>query len=252
MNRLGQTVIALGFAIPALADDTVNFAANWTVSGTASTIHEIRGTEGRQNPLRRKLEKPFTGDELFVRFRIRYDAATIDQPPDDEGEFFVLWLDSVEGNNGSTHSGGVPNLGIHVKEGKANHFMARFASSLESYGPEIEGDREFLIIGRLRKTAPGSDQPFDFLELWIDPKPDALSKPAASRRGVRGITSVEWIGFSTGGKTEQEDRIQVRDLALATSWEAILAKPGALKLTAIEIPDPRPFSRQRLQPRTKK
>lgn len=245
-SRLTASFLLLPFVFAppenrASEDQGLLRTAPWVRSdaGTTSVIHEIHGSGDRQNPLRRQLETPFTGDELFVRYRIRYDAASLDCPPDDEGEFFVLWLDAVEGGPGSTHSGGIPNLGIHVKEGRANHFMARFASTLESYGPALEGDREYLVVGRLKKTRPGKREPFDQLDLWIDPKPGSLSKPDASRRGVRCLSQVSWVGFSTGLKTEPEDRIQVRDLALATRWEAILGEVAPdLSTRALTIPAP--------------
>src|SRR6056297_3790766 len=65
----------------------------WVQNGFAETRYVISGTESRNNPLRRKLIPPRADDELFVRFRLRYEADSIDRPPEDEGEFFVLWLD---------------------------------------------------------------------------------------------------------------------------------------------------------------
>ena len=46
----------------------------------AETVQIIRGTGDRNNPIRRALAKPFAGDTLFVRFRLRYDASTIASP----------------------------------------------------------------------------------------------------------------------------------------------------------------------------
>src|SRR5690606_33377527 len=102
----------------------------WRQNGFAVARFEINGTEGRNNPLRRALQTPFAGEELFVRYRLRYDAATIDTPGEDEGEFFVLWLDESEGSDASTHSGGVPNVGLHVS-GEENRFMVRYAAGGE-------------------------------------------------------------------------------------------------------------------------
>ena len=70
---------------------------HWHRNGLASPQFVINGTESRSNPLKRKLKRPFDGDELFVRYRMRYDAESIDLPGEDEGEFFVLWLDDRDG-----------------------------------------------------------------------------------------------------------------------------------------------------------
>jgi len=202
----------------------------------ARPFFEIRGTEERQNPVRRALAKPHSGDTLFVRFRLRYAADTVDAPPDDEGEFVVLWLDRIEGNDASNHSGGVPNIGIHVDGEGANRFMVRYAPHGEAFGPKLEGDRDATVVARIAKSASGSEQPFDELSLWIDPEPDSLDEPDAVARNAKALSTVRWVGFSTGRKTEPEDRILVGDLRLADSWEGILGAPAPPELT--EIPPP--------------
>lgn len=108
----------------------------WRQNGFAIRRFEIGGTGGRNNPLRHPLKEPSSADELFVRYRLRYDAASIDIPENGNGEFFVLWLDQSEGGDGSTH-GDVPNVGLHVAEGR-NRFMIRFHSRRESFGPAVE------------------------------------------------------------------------------------------------------------------
>jgi hypothetical protein len=224
----------------------------WAKAGDGSVAASfvIRGSETRGNPLRQELAEPFEGDALYVRYRLRYDAATLDVPPEDEGEFFVLWLDAIEGGDAAAHSGGVPNIGVHVKDGKANHLMARFTSggANEAYGPELVGDREYLLVARLSKSQPGQGAPFDQLDLWVDPKVEKADveapKPDVSVSYSRSISSVNWIGFATGVKTEAEDRIQVSDVALATDWGSITGVAGAgepastvKELTLKEIPD---------------
>ncbi len=207
------------FASLQAADASLPFAGEWKRNGLAAARFTIEGTGGRSNPLRRKLARPFAGEELFVRFRLRYDAQSID-----DSEFFVLWLDEAEGGESATHSGGVPNLGIHVSEGE-NRFMARYQPHAERYGPVLAGDRDFLLLGRLWKSEPGEGTPFDRLDFWVDPKPGAEFSPDASVSNAKAISAVGWIGFSTGGKTEPGDRIDVWDVELATTWEGILGLP---------------------------
>ena len=208
-------------------------------TGNTSVIHEFSGSGSRQNPFRQALATPFEGDTLFVRFWIRYGGTSIDVPPKGDGEFFVFWLDANDGGERATHSGGVPNLGIHVKEGKANHFMARFTSGQdsESFAVPLVGDRDTLLVGRLSKSMPGIDQPFDKLDLWVDPRPDELGAPHATSASKNGkVSRVNWIGFSTGGKTEPEDIIQVRDLLLTTRWESVFSKSSAQSVTKVHRP----------------
>jgi hypothetical protein len=209
---------------PAAADDQLLGNSTWKRNGFATQRFDVQGTGGRNNPLRRKLTAAFSGDELFVRFRIRYDAATIDSPPEDSGEFLVLWLDDAEGSDGSTHSAGVPNAGIHVS-GNDNRFMVRYGPSAERFGRKLEGDRDFLVIARLGKSVSGSQEPFDQLSLWVDPGAAAEFQPDASTSSRKSITAVNWIGFSTGAKTEIDDRIELWDIGLARSWQQILGLP---------------------------
>ncbi|WP_197443606.1 PSD1 and planctomycete cytochrome C domain-containing protein [Maioricimonas rarisocia] len=187
---------------------------------------EIQGTESRNNPLRRQLDEPYSGDELFVRYRLRYDARTIDLPTEDEGEFFVLWLDISEGSDASSHSQHVPNIGIHV-DGDVNRFMVRYVSSAEAFGPPLEGDRDVLVVARLSKTTSGRQEPFDRLDLWIDPNPKDRPEPDAAVTSRRALHVVEWIGFSTGLKTEIDDRIEVWDIDVSGTWEELFGLPPA-------------------------
>ncbi|MEO1970397.1 MAG: hypothetical protein ABGX07_02520 [Pirellulaceae bacterium] len=50
--------------------------------------YQISGTEDRNNPLLRPLVEPFRGERLFVHFRLRYSAESIDLPSAGDGEFF--------------------------------------------------------------------------------------------------------------------------------------------------------------------
>ena len=222
----------------AAADDPMFAVQSWKLNGLATPRFRIQGTESRNNPLRRHLTTPFSGDELFVRFRVRYQAKSIDTPEQNNGEFFVLWLDADEGNDASTHSNGVPNIGLHVAD-DGNRFMVRYASGGERFGSRLEGDRDFLVVGRLWKSKSGDDKPFDQCDLWVDPQADAEFAPHASVTRQKSISVVHWIGFSTGAKTEIEDLIEVWDIDVATTWRQILGFPPKLKSEVVE-PGPAP------------
>ena len=225
---------------------------NWPpgkVSLSDGRAVEINGTGERNNPLRRSLSQPFTGDEFFVRFLIQYDAESIDTAADGDGEFFVMWLDEVAGNDRSTHSTGVPNIGLHIERpGQGNGrnvFMARIGTNYVATSDiELKGDRTFMVVGRLSKTVPGEGSVFDSLDLWIDPQPDSFDNPHASTLATKSISSVNAIGFATGRKTEPTDRIWIDELILGRTWESVLGlapKPGRKKPSSVpSMPVPLP------------
>lgn len=233
------------FLAPGLLYSAVGpaFSGDWTQSAIAPAAqsYEIRGTKGRNNPIRRELSTPFTGEEFFVRFRMRYDAASIDEPGVGDGEFFIMWLDAEDGGDTAGHNGGIPNFGVHVANGK-NSFMVRFASNAEKHSKALlEGDREFIVVARLWKSKPGEQEPFENLDLWIDPFPGDEFKPAASASSRKSINEVRWIGFATGGKTEHTDRINVSDIRVSDNWRTILGLPPVTVPKPAYEPEPVPI-----------
>ncbi|NND95844.1 MAG: DUF1549 domain-containing protein, partial [Pirellulaceae bacterium] len=223
MYKVASILIAFSLASVCHAVEPM-LSEPWKRDGFATQRFEINGTGTRNNPLRRQLSEPFSGDEIFVRYRIRYDRHSIDTPTENDGEFFVLWMDDSEGNDASTHSAGVPNLGIHVLEDE-NRFMIRFGPGGQKFADKLTGDREYLVVGRLWKSVPGPREAFDQLDLWVDPQNGAEFKPDASTSSAKSIQQVRWIGFSTGAKTESSDKIEVWDIDIAGSWNAILKLP---------------------------
>lgn len=213
---------------PTAAEENLFSNGNWQKDGLVNQRFEINGTKNRNNPLKRRLKKPFRGDNLFVRYRLRYDSSSIDTADKNDGEFFVLWLDEIDGGNANTHSGGVPNLGIHVS-GNKNNFMARYASGGERFADELVGDQDVLLVGRLWKSKAEENAPFDQFDFWVNPKPDEEFSPAGSARSSKAIQKVNWIGFSTGRKTEADDRITVWDISLAETWHEIMGLPAPAK-----------------------
>ncbi|MCA9073230.1 MAG: hypothetical protein KDA84_30110, partial [Planctomycetaceae bacterium] len=89
---------------------------------------QIQGTGSRNNPLRRELGMSFSEKELFVSWELTYRGETKKTSAIDP-EFFVLWLDRLEGSDRATHAANVPNIGVHLadrgpQKGK-NVFMIR-------------------------------------------------------------------------------------------------------------------------------
>lgn len=220
-------------------DDGLRYSLGNRTLGAGGAV-EIRGRDDRDNPLRRRLASPITADELFVRFVLRYDAASIDTASEDEGEFFVLWLDDIDGSDGATHNTNVPNIGLHVPtrgpDKGQNRFMVRIGASNSAFTKvNVEGDRTFLVVGRLSKSIGGTRSQYDTFQMWVNPDPDGRSQPLATSTSRRGINLVEWVGFATGRKTEPDDRIYVDEVALGLTWESVLGLP-AKKGAQPEVP----------------
>jgi mono/diheme cytochrome c family protein len=176
----------------------------------------------------------------------------VDTPADGDGEFFVLWLDDIDGGDGAMHNSSVPNIGVRLREtgpaaGRKNLFMARIGDRNTGFSDvELTGDRTYLVVGRLSKSRPGLTAVYDRFSLWVDPQPGDEARPLATAEG-RSSNAVRWIGFSTGLKTEATDRVQIDELALAATWEAALelsAKPTTPPPTPPRPEDLVDFSRQ--------
>lgn len=181
----------------------------------------IRGTGGRNNPLRRQLDRVYAEDEVFVAFRFVYEPKRVRESPDPE--FFVLWLDRTEGSDQAVHNSGIPNIGIHLADrGPSkgqNVFMLRFGSSHTAWSQhKLEPGETYRLITRLSKEKPGDRNDFTQMELWINPQPESQEKPHLTISGQAGLHQFNWVGFATGLKTEHDDRIRVGDLALSSSW----------------------------------
>jgi len=189
----------------------------------------IRGTRARNNPLRRELGAAFRGRELFVRFQFNY-APEAGAP--DDSEFFVLWLDRLEGGDRSLHSRGVPNVGVHVadrgpKRGKVV-FMIRTSPDQTAWSRvEVERGRTYQVVARVRKRDGAERADYDQFDLWVDPRPGDLEDPDASMERRTTVNVIRWVGFSTGRKTEPGDRIRVDDLVLSRTWDDVLEAPGS-------------------------
>ncbi len=220
-------------AAPLIVEDP---SATAPAKPAAQRVLQIRGTAVRNNPLRRELQQPLAGREMFVRFSLHYRGAQAESSTVDP-EFFVLWLDRLEGGDRSTHAANVPNIGVHLadrgaKKGK-NVFMVRIGSANTAWSKiELQENRSYQVVARLTKSKQGARADYDRVDLWVDPKLNDLDTPDATISGVQSISLIQWVGFSTGLKTEVTDQIHVGDLVLGRSWESVLDNSAALLVAA--------------------
>ncbi|MEZ6130073.1 MAG: PSD1 and planctomycete cytochrome C domain-containing protein [Planctomycetaceae bacterium] len=201
--------------------------ATTAIAAQAKTgsVLEIKGTGARNNPLRRELKQAMTGPEIFLRFDLRYSGEAV-PPKTVDPEFMVLWLDRLDGGDRATHAANVPNIGLHVADrgplkGR-NVFMIRIGPDRTAWSRvEVVPNHTYRVVGRLSKSKPGARAEFDRFDLWIDPNAGDQNSPHASLAGAQSLSMIQWLGFSTGLKTEAEDRIQIDSLLLTTSWEGV-------------------------------
>ncbi len=218
------------FATEQSAVQASGWKAEWKLSEIrpASISNEgteaiIEGTGDRNNPLRRELAEPFRESRLFVRFSLRYD------PPEDEGEFFVMWLDRLDGGDEAVHSENVPNIGVHVattgpKKGQTV-FMVRIGAAKTAWSEvELQRGRTYSVVGLLSKSETNERADFDRFDLWVDPEAGDLETPDATIRHPQSVNFIRWVGFASGRKTEVGDRIFVNDVVLSRTWEDVLKR----------------------------
>ena len=187
----------------------------------------IRGTGSRNNPLRREVAEPITRDEVFICFDLHYRGPVETAVGKVDPEFFVLWMDQFSGEDQSTHANNVPNIGVHQatvgpKKGR-NVFMVRIGSSKVAWSEiEIDYDRSYRVVGRLKKKNGNLRGNYDQIDLWVDPEASDLDSPDATISQSTSVNLIRWIGFSTGLKTEPTDKIFVSDIRLGVSWQSML------------------------------
>ena len=227
-NRPWQTS---RFAVSEVVEATES--GTTTLGSVSPRDLSIRGTGERNNPLRRELLNPLTQKEVFVRFDLHYHGDAERDVSKVDPEFFVLWLDRLDGGDGSTHASNVPNIGVHIadrgpKKGR-NVFMIRVGPAHTAWSKvELEFNRTYRVVGRLTKSDDEARADYGQFDLWVDPKTSDLTSPDATVSGAQSLSLIQWIGFSTGLKTEPTDRIHVRNLMLGNTWQSVLDESTAL------------------------
>jgi len=207
---------------------------NWKqTSPHARHFFVLQGNLNRETPLRAPVEPTISQNDFFISYTLKYPAEHIDKPPESTGEFFILWLDDTEGNETSGHSNQTPNIGIHVDKDMKNKYMVRFSSAQQAFASELSGDQSTKLVAHISKSKPGIENPFDKIDLWINPKVVQRNKPDTHLQvSDARVSTIRWLGFSTGVKTETTDRITVGDIQIADSWEALFGIRTRAKVTA--------------------
>ena len=113
---------------------------------------------------------------------------------------------------------GVPNVGIQVGNGR-NLFMVRYNPAGERFSEiELVGGRTYWVVVRIWKSIPGAEQPFDSLDLWVDPQPTEEKKPDVWASYRRTVNRISTLGFVTNRDKEPRGQFRVSQLAAVTHW----------------------------------
>jgi len=228
-----------GWFVPTNGDpaaEVVNPASELTFTNNAgminggSTAAQFTGandgsTAENNNPMRRELDTPFTGDDLYFRFMIQKTDSAMDS-----NDFVVMWVeDSGIGVNDDTHSTSSAFLGLRT-EGLA--FARLHGSTLEEEVNVNTGgtlaDTTFTLVGRIFRADPGAGDGFNRLQFWLNPDsldintPDGtITFPGANT----SFTSINAIGFRTGSFTELSDQFLVDGIVLGESFASVVPVP---------------------------
>lgn len=204
-------------------------------ANTDSSLLLIRGTGGRNNPYRRELATTVRDRTIYVRFWLRYAPAPA-PPAEFDPEFFVLWLDRIDGGDTAVHNNNTPNIGLHVADrgpmqGR-NVFMIRIGSNNTAWTEhEVIPGRDYTVVAALSRDDSATFRGYSRLQIWINPTGNTPGRPDA-QVDARGPDLVRWVGFATGLKTEPADEIQIGSLVLSHTWQDVLNldKDGSLPI----------------------
>lgn len=160
-----------------------------------------------------RLFEEFTGDKIFVRFKVEAEEL-----PDEKSSFYFFF------QSGEAFSIAY-RLNMGIKDGM---LMARYYpdNGGTRKGPSMEVGKTYAMVGEFSKSEGGD---FDTVRFWVDPGPDdyfsgvgEVSLPTHQLAGGPGkhrTQSVNVAGFALDG--EHPGAVRIRDLVIGTNWEDI-------------------------------
>lgn len=192
------------------------WASNWTsLSGVKFSSSGIvfAGSNANGNELAYRSFAEQSGDTLYIAF-------TVTATGHEGNDAFMLWLDASDnlGSN-ATHSGSRLNAGM-----LSGLLFARPTTSKSDdlTGGNVEDGESYRIVVAYAKSKPGRTEPFNTVELWVNPSQESQETSIGRVVSVGGIPAVTTIGFRGFGN-EAADHYLVQDLVIATDWKEVFA-----------------------------
>lgn len=161
----------------------------------------------------RPVAQAYSGDVVYVSMLMRFQLAP------GNNKFAALWFDQTGFSN-------IPNIGIKTNRGTGGgpeDLFVRTRTNNDVYTMAVENGVSYLLVGRLSKSTPGANQPYDSYELWVNPI--SLSEQPALADvvsvGDSTVSSFAQIGFRTENLTAT-DLVTLDRIALGTSWQDVV------------------------------
>ncbi|WP_160173697.1 LamG-like jellyroll fold domain-containing protein [Nitrincola sp. A-D6] len=177
----------------------------------ANRALQLSGTTN--NVASRNLSRTVDDDVVYVSMLVRFTGTQANN------KFFALWFQNPTYQN---H----PNIGIKMNRGNGSgleDFFVRTTNQNETYHTDLVSGQTYFLVGRLSKSSPGSGNPYNRFELWVDP--DNLNTPGSpdsvTPLSNSNISSFDEIGFRTH-QVSSSDELLVDSLKLGLKWEDVV------------------------------
>jgi hypothetical protein len=161
-----------------------------------------------KNIASRLLSSPIDNDNVFVSFMIRWDTGTIN-----DGDFVGLWFESFKGSQ-------APNVGIKGNESQAGSkdVFIRPVVGSERFTAPMSTGVDYLIVGGLSKSDPGSMSHYDRFSLWVNPGLEGLGTPLVHVSGDGQIGQFSKLGIRTAN-LDNNDSVLFDRLIISSTWD---------------------------------
>lgn len=178
---------------------------------------------------------PTQNDTIYMRYLFRYTRTL----PQAGNEFAALWID----NNPPVvpdHSFKRVNMGLKMDRGPApgnEDLMGRLNNGAadEIYGPNLVVGETYLLVGKLYKSTPGSLNPYDRFQFWVNPGAGSEGTPLGTSSISGTVTnSFFWLGIRTANLPTALE-VWMDEMMLATSWNDVVPEPSSAILSALVL-----------------
>ena len=198
---------------------------------------EITGADN--NLIVRNLSAPFTGDDAYISFLMRY---TPNSGSVGNNHFVTFWFgDNGHGDGGANHSTGVPNIGLKGNRGNGSgteDIFVRLDNAQESYSTNIDTDltATYFVVGRLHKTVSGSAQPYNSISLWVNPSyGDSATPDITTGAGANAnFNDINRLGIRSA-IIGNSDVLLISGIHMGTTWDEVVPAPS--DVLAIQLQD---------------
>jgi hypothetical protein len=179
--------------------------------------HALRLYGNHDNVIHRALAEVEDRDEIYVSFLFRFQGAV------EDNDYVGLWFDSVATG---THPD-VPSLGFKANHGTGagtSDLYARTRIGQETFVEDVIPGESYFIVGRVSKDVAGPLQPYNRLDLWVNPAYTDQLSPDGTATGD-SIASFTRVGVRIP-LFEIDDTAHLARLVLGETWDDVVPPPA--------------------------